>query len=37
MEPAAKLVLAWMQGNERREWSVFEAKADRQDIPLPLK
>ena len=36
MEPATKLVLAWMQGNEPREWPVFEAKAYREDVPLPL-
>ena len=36
MEPAAKLVLAWMQSNEPREWSVFDAKAYREDVPLPL-
>ena len=25
-----------MQGNEPREWPVFEAKAYREDVPLPL-
>ncbi len=36
LEPAARLVWAWMQGYESREWPGFEAKAYHEDVPLPL-